>query len=112
LVSEFNRKRNILKIISELFIKGLISEFKQVFRCIFDLVGGNQVAFKNQDQLLNNSVQLLTEYLRNYGEVFFHILSTTRKDSIENDFEVSIDRYEFLPEKQINKIRVVFVKFL
>ena len=35
---EFNRRRNILKAMSELFLKGLISDYREVFKCIYQLL--------------------------------------------------------------------------
>lgn len=32
--SEFTKKRNILRLLSELYLKGLVSEFKKIFKCL------------------------------------------------------------------------------
>jgi len=70
-MSEFNKKRNILRLLSELFLKGLISEYKRIFKGISFLV---QIKPDNRDEFLN-ATMVLTDYLKNYGEIFFHILS-------------------------------------
>jgi hypothetical protein len=33
-VTEFTKKRNILRLMSELFLKGLFNDFKKVFKCL------------------------------------------------------------------------------
>ena len=78
-MSEFNKKRNILRLISELFLKGLISEFKRIFKCVNTLF---QIAPENKEEFLNAQM-VLTDYLRNYGEIFFHILSKQRREAID-----------------------------
>jgi hypothetical protein len=39
---------------------------------------------------------VLTDYLKTYGEIFFNILSRQRREAIEMDHEVTIQRYQFL----------------
>ncbi len=39
---------------------------------------------------------VLTDYMKIYGEQIFQITSTDSRDAIENDYEVTIERYEFL----------------
>lgn len=67
---EFNKKRNILRLMSELFLKGLFSEFKRLFKGINSLMS----IPPNKDEY-QNALMVVTDYLQNYGEIFFHILS-------------------------------------
>ncbi len=39
---------------------------------------------------------VLTDYLKTYGEIFFQILPRQRREAIEMDHEVTIERHEFL----------------
>ena len=65
--SEFTKKRNILRLLSELYLKGLLSEFKKIFKCL------NQMTFIGPENLeeFQNSLMVLTDYLKTYGETFF-----------------------------------------
>jgi hypothetical protein len=78
-MSEFNKKRNILRLMSELYLKGLISDYKRIFKGISMLV---QIKPENRDEFLNAQM-VLTDYLKNYGEMFFHQLSRQRREAIE-----------------------------
>jgi hypothetical protein len=49
-MSEFNKKRNILRLMSELYLKGLISDYKRIFKGISMLV---QIKPENRDEFLN-----------------------------------------------------------
>ena len=51
-----------------------------------------------------NGLIVITDYLKTYGEIFFHILSRQRREAIEMDQEVTIQRYEFLNANQREKI--------
>ena len=33
-VTEFTKKRNILRLLSELYLKGLFTDFRKVFKCL------------------------------------------------------------------------------
>ncbi len=46
-MSEFNKKRNILRLLSELYLKGLFSEFKRIFKCLNYLV---QISPENTEE--------------------------------------------------------------
>jgi hypothetical protein len=59
-----------------------------------------------------NGLMVLTDYLKTYGEIFFHILSRQRREAIEMDHEVTIQRYEFLNANQRDKIYQYFKKHL
>lgn len=76
---EFTRKRNILRLMSELYLRGLIREFKGLFKCI------NQMTLVGVETLeeFQNALMVLTDYLKTYGEVFFQILPKQRREAIE-----------------------------
>lgn len=44
-------------------------------------------------------MMVLTDYLRTYGEQVFQIMSRESRESVENGYEVTIERYEFLQPK-------------
>lgn len=67
-MNEFNRKRNIMRLLSELFLKGLFAEFRKIFKCITDLVQINPTDAPEQFQ---NAMMVITDYFKTYGEVFF-----------------------------------------
>lgn len=64
---------------SELFLKGLIAEYKRIFKGISLLM---QIKPYVRDEFLTAQM-VLTDYLKNYGEIFFHILSRQRREAIE-----------------------------
>jgi hypothetical protein len=66
-ISELNKKRNILRILSELYLKGLIIEFKKIFKCLNELILIN--SDRSEDFL--NAMMVITDYLKTYGEIFF-----------------------------------------
>lgn len=37
-MTEFNKKRNILRMLSELYLKGLFAEYKNIFSCLNELI--------------------------------------------------------------------------
>lgn len=49
-MSEFNKKRNILRLLSELFLKGLIAEYKRIFKGISFLT---QIKPESREEFLN-----------------------------------------------------------
>ena len=55
---------------------------------------------------------VLTDYLKTYGEIFFQILPRQRREAIDMDYEVTIDRHEFLSTLQREKIYQYFKKHL
>ena len=66
-MSEFNKKRNILRLMSELYLKGLFSEFKRIFKGLSYLT-----SITTDKEEFQSALMVLTDYLRNYGEMFFH----------------------------------------
>lgn len=77
--NEFTKKRNILRLMSELYLKGLISEYKKIFKNL------NQMTLVPPEQLeeFQNSLMVLTDYLKTYGEIFFQILPRQRREAID-----------------------------
>ena len=61
----------------------------------------------NADEFCN-AMMVLCDYLKTYGEIIFLILSRDYRQSIEDGFEVTIDRYEFLSLQQRQRIREHF----
>eukprot|EP00347_Sterkiella_histriomuscorum_P001333 403372435 len=106
-MSEFNKKRNILRLLSELYLKGLFSEFKRLFKGISYLT---QITPDKEE--FQSALMVLTDYLRNYGEMFFHQLSKQRREAIDNDYEVTIERPDFLNKQQREKIHQFFKDYL
>lgn len=79
MASEFTKKRNILRLLSELYLKGLVLEFKKIFKCL------NQMTMIGPETLeeFQNALMVLTDYLKTYGETFFQILPRQRREAIE-----------------------------
>lgn len=50
-------------------------------------------------------MMVLNEYFKTYGEQIYHIISTERKEAIANDFEVTIERFNFLPPAHCRNIQ-------
>ena len=77
--NEFTKKRNILRLLSELFLKGLVADFKKVFRCF------NQMTMISPEHLedFQNALMVSTDYLKTYGEIFFQILPRQRREAID-----------------------------
>jgi hypothetical protein len=59
-----------------------------------------------------NALMVITDYLKTYGEIFFLILPRQRREAIENDYEVTIERHKFLSEKIRSNINTYFAKHL
>ena len=69
--TEFTKKRNILRLLSELYLKGLFGDFKKVFKCLNQMI--NISPQSNIDDF-QNALMVFTDYLKTYGEIFFQIL--------------------------------------
>jgi hypothetical protein len=82
---EFNKKRYILRLLTELFLKGLIPHYKDMFVCLNELI----IVSATQPEFLN-SIMVVTDYFKTYGEQIFHIISRERRIAIDNHFEVMI----------------------
>lgn len=87
-ITDFNRRRNMIRLLSELYLKGLFADFKRSFKCL------NSIILINPDmqEEFQNAMMVITDYLKTYGEVFFQILSKTRREAIE----VRISRISFI----------------
>lgn len=100
---EFNRKRYILRILTELYLKGLFQHYKDMFVCMNELI-----LIPNADQKsFLNAIMVLTDYFKTYGEQIFQIVSRERRIAIDQDHEVMIpqsQRYQFLNQKQTEKL--------
>ena len=92
-MQEFTKKRNILRLLSELYLKGLFSEYKRIFKCLNTLLSINADTHFEE---FSNALMVVTDYLKTYGEIFFQILSRQRREAIDMDYEVTIERYQFL----------------
>ncbi len=109
-VGEFTKKRNIMRLLSELYLKGLFNDYRKVFRCLNYMMMIPMTPQQMKD--FKNGLIVITDYLKTYGEIFFHILSRQRREAIEMDQEVTIQRYEFLNANQREKIYQYFKKHL
>ena len=69
--SEFTKKRNILRLLSELYLKGLMNEFKKIFKCLNYMT---LISPETHLEEFQNALMVLTDYLKTYGETFFQIL--------------------------------------
>jgi hypothetical protein len=101
-LGEFTKKRNILRLLSELYLKGLLNDYRKVFRCLNHMMMIPPTQSTMED--FKNGLMVITDYLKTYGEIFFHLISRQRREAIEMDHEVTIDRYEFLNANQRDKI--------
>jgi len=64
LYREFNRKRYILRILTELYLKGLFQHYKDMFTCMNELI----LITKTDQQSFLNAIMVLTDYFKTYGE--------------------------------------------
>jgi hypothetical protein len=100
---DFNKKRYILRLLTELFLKGIFQNYKDMFPCLNDII----CIVPNQPEFLN-AIMILTDYFKTYGELIFHIVSKERRIAIDNHYEVTIpaqDRYMFLNQKPLENIK-------
>lgn len=88
--------------LTELYYKGLIEEYKNCFSClnklIIDLRDTNVDSY---EETFINSLKIVTDYFETYGERIFGLLARSHKENIYNDYEVSLpesERHEFLQE--------------
>jgi hypothetical protein len=132
---DFTRRRNILRLMSELYLRGLLAEYKKIFKCLNQMTlvlppclsssagNGQQqqpVDVENPSsggslEEFQNALLVLTDYLKTYGEVFFWVLPKQRREAIENDHEVALaeeDRHEFLNAKQRHNVHAYLLKHL
>lgn len=72
-LGEFTKKRNILRLLSEIYLKGLFNDYRKVFRCLNHMMMIPPTTQTMED--FKNGLMVITDYLKTYGEIFFHILS-------------------------------------
>jgi len=106
-ISEFNKKRNILRHLTELFFKGLFTEYKRCFKCLNELI---QIDFDESPEEFQHAMMVLSDYFKTYGEQVFQIVSRESRESIEEGFEVTIERHQFLTYGQRRRITEFLVK--
>jgi hypothetical protein len=63
---DINKKRYILRVLTELFLKGLFQQYKEMFSCLNELI----VVNSEQPEFLN-AAMVITDYLKFYGEQIF-----------------------------------------
>ena len=66
------------------------------------------IKYEENSEEFCNAMMVLSDYLKTYGEIIFLILARDYKQSIEDGFEVTIDRYEFLNSQQRSRIKEHF----
>ena len=95
---------------TELCIRGVFKEYKRIFKCLLQLI---QFEAKDDQDVFEAALLLLTDYIKMYGERVFGVLARDHKEDIINDYEVTIkaeDRYEFLKEQTRLEIYKYLVK--
>jgi hypothetical protein len=108
-MSDHVRKRNILRMLTELYFKGLILEYKGIFKCLVQIIQLDPE--KEGVENFENGLKVVHDYIKVYGENVFGVLARDHKEDIVNDFEVAIkeeDRHNFLQPKT----RVEIYKYL
>ena len=55
-------------------------------------------------------MMVLTDYMKIYAEVIFQITSTERREAIENNYEVEIERYAFLNSVHLQRLQEYLTK--
>jgi len=79
-----------------------------IFPCLNELI---QVSKDSSDHLF--ALNVLTDYLKFYGEPIFQMVSRQRRLAIDADYEVMIppsQRYQFLTPTQTQKLRDYFLE--
>jgi len=66
------KKRNILRMFTELYFKGLFKEYKRIFKCLLQLLQCEQ---KDGTEQLESALLLVTDYMKMYGERVFGVLA-------------------------------------
>ena len=86
--------------LTELYFKGLIEEYKSFFGCLNTLIVDlRDTNVENYEEIFINTLKIITDYFETYGERIFGVLARSHRDNIINDYEVSLpeaERYEFL----------------
>ena len=102
ILTDPNRKRNILRMLTELYFKGLIEEYKSFFGCLNSLIIDlRDTNVESYEEIFLNALKVITDYFETYGERIFGVLAKSHRENINNDYEVSLpesERHEFLQE--------------
>lgn len=111
LQTEHARKRNTLRMLTELFFKGVFKEYRRIFKCLIQII---QVCpEKDSKEVFENGLLVVHDYMKVYGERVFGVLARDHKEDINNDFEVALkdeDRHNFLQPKTRQEIYKYLVK--
>ena len=101
--------------LTELYFKGLIEEYKSFFGCLNTLIIElRETDVPDYQELFINSLKVITDYFETYGERIFGVLARSHKENINNDYEVALqesDRHEFLLEATRKSIYTYFKDF-
>lgn len=88
--------------LTELYFKGLIEEYKSFFGCLNSLIIDlRETDIPDYEEVFLNALKVVTDYLETYGERIFGVLAKSHRENINNDYEVSLpenQRHEFLQE--------------
>jgi hypothetical protein len=82
---EFNKKRYFLRLLTELYLKGLFQQYKEMFPCLNELI----LITQDHPSFLN-AIMVITDYFKTYGEQIFQIISRERRIAIDCHYEVKI----------------------
>ena len=86
-ISEFNKKRNILRTLTELYFKGLTVEYQVIFKCLAKLT---LTKYAESPEDFQSAMGVLCDYMKTYGEQIFLLLSRDARESIDGGYEVTI----------------------
>ena len=86
-IVELNKKRNILRTLTELYFKGLSDEYQGIFKCLLNLM---LINYEGPEKDFQKAMHIVTDYLKTYGEQIFQLMSRESRESIENGYEVTI----------------------
>lgn len=89
-ISEFNKKRNVLRTLTELYFKGLTSEYQGIFKCLVNLI---LINYEEAEDDFQKAMHIVTDYIKTYGEQIFQLMSRESRESIANGYEVTIKRH-------------------
>lgn len=106
-ISEFNKKRNILRMLTELYFKGLTQEYQIIFKCLAKLT---LIKYQDSPGDFQSGMLVMSDYLKTYGEQIFLLLSRESRESIDGGYEVTIQRHDFLGQMRRRKLIDYLVK--
>lgn len=67
-ITEFNKKRNILRTLTELYFKGLASEYQGIFKCLVNII---LINYEETEDEFQKAMHIVTDYMKTYGEQIF-----------------------------------------